>query len=135
MTLQNLETAFVRTDFQNGTAPKILSVKSAQEKKLMDLVNVSGVGKVVTVVKLLVMLTIVTDADLVSPNKKTTLQNLEIVYVILVLLNGTVYLSLCVKSVKERKLMDPANASGVGKVETVVKLPVMLTIVTDVDLV
>jgi hypothetical protein len=77
----------------------------------------------------------VTDMDLALLSKKMILQNLEIVNVILVLLNGTVYLSLCVKSVKERKLTDPANASGVGKVVTVVKLPVMLTIVTDVDLV
>jgi hypothetical protein len=133
--LQNLEIVYVILVFKIEIVPLNSSVRLGKAKKLMDPANVSGDGKEVIVVKLLVMLTIVMDMDLVWLSKWMILQNLEIVFVNQVLDNGTVLLKLCVRLVKEKKLTDLVNVFGDLKEVTVVKLLAMLTIVMDLVLV
>jgi hypothetical protein len=62
-----------------------------------------------------------------------TIQNLENVCVMLASKVGTVHRYLLVKNGKEKKLMEPVYATGVGRELTVLKLPVMLIIVMAKD--
>jgi hypothetical protein len=63
MILENLETVYAMLDIPDKTVPKIQSVKSAKENKLKEPVNASGVGRDLSVLKLHVMLTIVTEME------------------------------------------------------------------------